>query len=49
MPELLIFGVLFVAVALVGWVLLSFDSERDIEDEEDDEWDFTTSYPRKDR
>ncbi len=49
MPELLIYGVLFLAVALIGWVVFGFDSERDIEDEEDDEWDFTTSYPRKDR
>ncbi len=47
MPELLIFGVLFVAVALVGWLVFGF--EQDIEDEEDDEWDFTISYPRKDR
>ncbi len=51
MSELLIYGVLFLAVALIGWLLLGFDSEQDIEEE--DEWDdevrFTTSYPRKDR
>ncbi len=49
MADLLIyFGVAVLLVAVIGWLLLG--AERDIEDDEDDEWDedviFTTSYPR---
>ncbi len=43
---LIYLGVAALLVVVIGWLLLDADQDMD---EEDEEWDFTTSYPRRDR